>query len=70
MVVFVGTPQFRRIPSWVAMETMHLIIARISVFMGKFFGGLSELHMNNLTAIKTCPGVASLVKLNPRVLVT
>ena len=29
MVVFIGTPPFRRIGLWVAMETMHLNIARI-----------------------------------------
>ena len=28
---------FRRIALWVAMETMHLNIARISLFMGTFF---------------------------------
>ena len=39
MVVFVGTPPFRRIALWVAIETMHLDIARISLFSGdKFFG--------------------------------
>ena len=39
MVVFVGTPQFRRIALWIAMETMHLDIARISFFSGdKFLG--------------------------------
>ena len=29
MVVFVGTPPFKRIALWVAMETMHLDMARI-----------------------------------------
>ena len=39
MVVFVGTPPFRRIASFVAMEAMHLDIARISFFPGyKFLG--------------------------------
>ena len=39
MIVFVGTPPFRRIALWVAMETMHLDIARISFFSGdKFLG--------------------------------
>ena len=39
MVVFVGTPLFRRIALWVAMETMHLDIARIRFFPGdKFLG--------------------------------
>ena len=39
MVVFVGTPPFRRIALWVAMETMHLDIARISFFSkDKFLG--------------------------------
>ena len=39
MVVFVGTPPFTRIALWVAMETMHLGIARISFFFrGQNFG--------------------------------
>ena len=38
MVVFVGTPLFRRIALWVAMETMHLDIARISFSGDKFLG--------------------------------
>ena len=33
MVVFVGAPPFMRIVLWVAMETMHLDIARISFFL-------------------------------------
>ena len=37
MVVFVGTPQFMRIALWVAIETMHLDIARISFFLGTIF---------------------------------
>ena len=32
MAVFVGTPPFRRIALWVAMETMHLYIATIIYF--------------------------------------
>ena len=36
MVVFVGTPPFKRIALWVAMETMHLDIARISFSGDKF----------------------------------
>ena len=38
MVVFVGTPPFRRIALWVAMETMHLDIARIKKTWGQIFG--------------------------------
>ena len=38
MVVFVGTPPFRGIALWVAMETMHLDIARIKKNWDKFFG--------------------------------
>ena len=38
MVVFVGTPPFRRIALSVAMETMHLDIARKSFFWGQIFG--------------------------------
>ena len=37
MVVFVGTPPFRRISLWVAMGTMQLDIARISFFSGDKF---------------------------------
>ena len=38
LVVFVGTPPFRRIPLWVAMETMHLDIARIVFFWEQILG--------------------------------
>ena len=39
MVVLVGTPPFRRIALSIAMETMHLDIARRSFFFGdKFLG--------------------------------
>ena len=58
MVVFVGTPPFRRIALWVAMETMHLNIARISFFLGTNFWGMTGVPMNNPTPMKTCPGVA------------
>ena len=47
MVVFVGTPPFTRIALWVAMETMHLDIARISFFLGTNFWGMSGVPMNN-----------------------
>ena len=39
MVVFVGTPPFRRIGLWVAMETIHLNIARISFLAKDIFRG-------------------------------
>ena len=39
MLVFVGTTPFRRIALWVAIETMHLDIARIKIYLGdKFLG--------------------------------
>ena len=38
MVVVVGTPPFRRITLWAAMDTMHLDIVRISFFGVKFWG--------------------------------
>ena len=38
MVVFVGTPPFRRIALWVAMETMCLYIARIIFSEDKLLG--------------------------------
>ena len=58
MVVFVGTPPFRRIALWVAMETMHLDIARIKKKSGENFWGMTGFPMNNPTPIETCPGVA------------
>ena len=58
MVVFVGTPPFRRIALWVAMETMHLDIARISLFLGTNFWGMTGVPMNNSTPLKTCLEVA------------
>ena len=47
MVVFVGAPPFRRIALWVAMETMHLDIARISFFLETNFSGMTGVPMNN-----------------------
>ena len=38
MVVFVGTSPFRRITLWVAMESIHLNIARIFFPWDSFFG--------------------------------
>ena len=57
MVVFVGTPPFRRIALRVAMETMHLDIARM-FFLGTNFWGMTGVPMNNSTSMETCPGVA------------
>ena len=53
MVVFVGTPQLRRIALWVAMETIHLDIhvARISFFLGTNFWGMTWVPMNNSTPL-------------------
>ena len=58
MVVVVGTPPFRRIALWVAMETMHLDKARISFFLGTNFWGMTGVPMNNSTPMETCPRVA------------
>ena len=58
MVVFVGTPRFRRKALWVAMETMHLDTAGISFFLETNFGGITGVSMNNPTPMETCPGVA------------
>ena len=58
MVVFEGTPPFRRIALSVAMETMHLDIARISLFLETHFWGMTGVPMNNPTPMETCPGVA------------
>ena len=59
MVVFVGTPQFRRIASWVAMGTMRCSVARLSFFLGTNPLGMPGVPMNNLTPMESCPGVAS-----------
>ena len=58
MVVFVGAPPFMRIVLWVAMETMHLDIARISFFLGTKFWSMTGVPMSNSTPMETCPGVA------------
>ena len=58
MVVFVGTPPFKRIALWVAMETMHLDIARINIFLGTNFWGMTGVPMYNSTPMETSPGVA------------
>ena len=58
MVVFVGTPPFRKIALRVAMETMYLDIVRISFFLGTNFWGMTGVPMNNSTPMETCPGVA------------
>ena len=57
MVVYVGTPPFKRIALWVAMETMRLDIARISFFfLGTNLWGMTGVPMNNSTLMETCPG--------------
>ena len=56
--MFVGTPPFRRIALLVAMETMHLDIARISFFIGTNFWGMTGVPINNSIPMETCPGVA------------
>ena len=58
MVVFVGTPRFRRKALWVALETMHLDTARISFFLKRNFGGMTGVSMNSPTPMKTCSWVA------------
>ena len=70
MVVFVGTSPFRRIAFWVAMETMHLDMARIFFFSGDKFLGMPGVQMNNSNPMETCPGVARYIKLDPMVPVT
>ena len=70
MFDFVGTPPFRRIALWVVMEAMHLTTARLILFVGIIFGGHALVPMNNLIPLKTCPGVARLVKLDTSVSVT
>ena len=58
MVVCLGTTPFRRIALWVAMETMHLDMARIKQILGTNFWGMTGVPMNIPTSMKTCPGVA------------
>ena len=58
MVVFVGTSPFRKIVLQVAMENMHLDIARVSFFLGTNFWGMTGVPMNNSRSMETCPGVA------------
>ena len=53
MVVFVSTPPFRRIALLVAMETMHLNIARMIYIIETIFGGMPGVPMNNLTPMET-----------------
>ena len=49
---------FRRIALWVAMETLHLNIARISSLVGTIFEGMHGVQMNNSPDMETCPRVA------------
>ena len=49
MVVFCRYTPFRRIALWVAMETVHLDIARIGFFLGTNFWGMTGVPMNNPT---------------------
>ena len=56
MVVVVGTPPFRRIALLVAMETMHLHIARLSFFYEDNFLRMPRVTINNLTPMETCRG--------------
>ena len=68
MADFVGTPTFWRIALWVDIETVHLKIARISLFCcGQLFDGKPWVPMNNLTSMKTCPEVARYITLDPRI---
>ena len=58
MVVFAGTLPFRRIALRVVMETMHLDIARINIFLNINFWGVTGVPMNNSTPLETCLVVA------------
>ena len=58
MVDFEGTSPFRIKALWVAMETMHIDIARIKKILGTNFWGMTWVPMNNSTPMETCPGVA------------
>ena len=55
MIGFVGTNPFLRITFWVAMETMHLHIARMFFLTAKAFC-IHEVPMNNLASIKMSLG--------------
>ena len=69
MIDFVGTPPFRRIALWAAMETMHLNIARITLFVRTIFEAIHGVPKNNLTYMKTSSGVAWYVKIEPRYMI-
>ena len=58
MVVSVGQHPFWRIALCVALETMHLDIARISFFLGTNFWGMTGVPMNNSTPMEISPGLA------------
>ena len=55
MVDFVDAPPFLRIVLWVAMETMHFHIAKLS-FRQMFFFRIQGGPNENLAPMRTCPG--------------
>ena len=57
MIDFVGASPFCRIAICVAMETMHLHIARLIFIMRTKRLCIHGVLKNNLPPIKTCPGV-------------
>ena len=59
MIDLVGTPPFLRIALWVAMETMHLHIARISFFFRTKRFCIRGVPMNTLPPMKNCSGVGT-----------
>ena len=55
MSTFVGIPPFSH-PLWVAMETMHFHIAHTNFFLRTPSFRIQGVPMNDLAAIKNCPG--------------
>ena len=51
--VHVGTPTFLRITFWVAMETMHFRVAKISCFYDKMFRKL-RYPMKDMAPMRNC----------------
>ena len=58
MTVYVGTPPFKRIALWVAMETMHLNMGRIFFFLETKIWVCLRSQCKKLIAMETIPRLA------------
>ena len=52
----VVTPPFLRIALWFAMETVHLHISGISIFLMLNYFCIQRVPKNKLAPMKNCPG--------------